>query len=36
MDGADFLKIVLTILGSGAVFSFIQFLITRKDKKEVL
>lgn len=34
MDGADFVKILLTIIGSGALFSFIQFLITRKDKKE--
>ncbi len=28
------LQIVLTILGSGALFSFIQFLIQRKDNKE--
>lgn len=28
------LQIVLTILGSGALFSFIQFLIQRKDTKE--
>ena len=27
-------QIVLTIIGSGTVFSFIQFLIQRKDKKE--
>lgn len=25
--------IILTILGSGALFGFVQFLITRKDKK---
>ena len=30
----DYLKILLTILGSGAFFSFIQFMLTRKDKKE--
>lgn len=25
---------ILTILGSGALFSFLQFLIQRKDNKE--
>ena len=29
----DLLKIVLTIIGSGAFFSFIQFLITRRDNR---
>ncbi len=28
------LTIVLSIIGSSAVFSFLQFLITRKDKKD--
>ena len=27
------IQVILTILGSGALFSFIQFLINRKDKK---
>ena len=33
-DSINALQIVLTVLGSGAVFSFIQFLIQRKDNKE--
>ena len=28
------LQVVITIIGSGALFSFLQFLITRKDSKE--
>lgn len=34
MDQINALQIVLTILGSGALFSFLQFLIQRKDNKE--
>lgn len=34
MDNAITMQIVLTILGSGAFFSFLQFLIQRKDSKE--
>ena len=33
-DSINALQIILTVLGSGAVFSFIQFLIQRKDTKE--
>jgi hypothetical protein len=33
-DSINALQIILTVLGSGAVFSFIQFLIQRKDNKE--
>lgn len=34
MDQINALQIILTILGSGALFSFLQFLIQRKDTKE--
>jgi hypothetical protein len=34
MSTAEWIKTILTILFSGAFFGFIQFLITRKDKKE--
>lgn len=34
MDQTNALQILLTILGSGALFSFLQFLIQRKDTKE--
>ena len=33
MDG-DTVKIILAILGSNAFFSFLQFLITRRDNKK--
>jgi hypothetical protein len=34
MNQANALQILLTALGSGALFSFLQFLIQRKDTKE--
>lgn len=34
MSTSEWIKLILTIVGSGAFFGFIQFLITRKDKKE--
>jgi preprotein translocase subunit YajC len=34
MNKADALQIFLSIVGSGALFSFLQFLIQRKDTKE--
>ena len=34
MDQINALQIIITVLGSGALFSFLQFLIQRKDTKE--
>lgn len=34
MDWNFFSTILITVLTSGAVFGFVQFLITRKDKKD--
>lgn len=33
-EGINLTQMILTILGSGALFSFLQFLIQRKDNKE--
>ena len=33
MDTTQILTLIIAFLGSSAVFGFIQFLITRKDKK---
>ena len=34
MEQINSLQIIITVLGSGALFSFLQFLIQRKDNKE--
>jgi len=34
METATVVQIILTVIGSGALFSFFQFLIQRRDKKE--
>ena len=34
MTVAEWIKTIVTIIFSGAFFGFVQFLITRKDKKE--
>lgn len=34
MDQVNALQIIITVLGSGALFSFLQFLIQRKDNKD--
>ncbi len=33
MDQISVIQIIITVIGSSAVFSFVQFLITRKDNK---